>query len=166
MGLSILRPESHVCVFWIWTSVFVADKVMFFRNKAVSDGAISFYLDHFVRTRVAKLTYGKVCDTPYNADLPGHRARVSTVYATLSGDRLVPNAFDVILPKVLLYIQCSTAQGLTLGFSNRTLKYQKWKNFEGRIIRPGTQMNFWSLWSQAVVRLFGVTEALLQIPDG
>ncbi|KJA20619.1 hypothetical protein HYPSUDRAFT_42924 [Hypholoma sublateritium FD-334 SS-4] len=80
LGLSILRPESHV-------------------NKAVSDGAISFYLDHFVRTRVAKLTYGKVCDTPYNADLPAHRARVSTVYKTLSGDRLVPNAFDIILPK-------------------------------------------------------------------
>ena len=28
----------------------------FFRNKAVSDGAISFYLDHFVSTRVSKFT--------------------------------------------------------------------------------------------------------------
>ncbi|PPQ65722.1 hypothetical protein CVT26_000339 [Gymnopilus dilepis] len=41
-NLNILRPESHV-------------------SKAISDGAVLFYLDHYVRTPVSKVAYGNFC---------------------------------------------------------------------------------------------------------
>ncbi|KAF8168571.1 hypothetical protein BJ912DRAFT_862749 [Pholiota molesta] len=44
-GFNVLRPDSHV-------------------SKAVSDGAVSFYLDHFVQSRVSKPTHGNFCSTP------------------------------------------------------------------------------------------------------
>ncbi|KJA20616.1 hypothetical protein HYPSUDRAFT_42920 [Hypholoma sublateritium FD-334 SS-4] len=79
-GLNVFRPESHV-------------------NKAVSDGAASFYLDHFVRSRISKVTYGHRMEPYYCADLADHRGRVSTAYTGPSGGLLVRNGFDVILPK-------------------------------------------------------------------
>ena len=51
-----------------------------FRNKAVSDGAISFYLDHFVRTRVSKVTYGVFFSPEYDPSDPDHRSRSHNVY--------------------------------------------------------------------------------------
>lgn len=78
----------------------IADKLVFsYRNKAVSDGAISFYLDHFVRARVSKLTYGTFFDVTYRPDLPDHRDRASEVFVAASGDKLIRGAFDVILSK-------------------------------------------------------------------
>jgi hypothetical protein len=79
LGLNILRPENHV-------------------NKAVSDGAISFYLDHFVRTRVSKLTYGDFCHIPYDPTESSHTARVSKTFMSISGSRRISDYFDVILP--------------------------------------------------------------------
>lgn len=79
LGLNVLRPESHV-------------------NKAVSDGAISFYLDHFVRTRVSKLTYGDFCHIPYNPLDSLHRARASKTFTSISGNQRINDYFDVILP--------------------------------------------------------------------
>ncbi|KJA20620.1 hypothetical protein HYPSUDRAFT_141909 [Hypholoma sublateritium FD-334 SS-4] len=79
-GLSIVRPESHV-------------------NKAVSDGAISFYLDHFVRTRVSKFAYGTFCDDWYRPEENDHRARVATLYTDFAGTKRIPDRFDIILPK-------------------------------------------------------------------
>ena len=71
-----------------------------FRNKAVSDGAISFYLDHFVRTRVSKLTYGDFCHIPYDPNDSSHTARVSKTFTSISGSRRISDYFDVILPLV------------------------------------------------------------------
>ncbi|KJA18138.1 hypothetical protein HYPSUDRAFT_45595 [Hypholoma sublateritium FD-334 SS-4] len=79
-GLNITRPESHV-------------------NKTVSDGAISFYLDRFVRTRVSNFAYGVVCAPPYNSSIPDHRERRSTAYRSADGIWRIPDAFDVILPE-------------------------------------------------------------------
>jgi len=79
LGLNILRPENHV-------------------NKAVSDGALSFYLDHFVRTRVSKLTYGDFCHIPYDPTDSSHMARVSKTFISISGSRRISDYFDVILP--------------------------------------------------------------------
>jgi len=74
-----------------------------FRNKAVSDGAISFYYNHFVRTRVSKITYGNFCHIPFDPASPDHQQRLSKTYTSLSGDRLIIDSFDVILPKVYLF---------------------------------------------------------------
>ena len=71
-----------------------------FRNKAVSDGAISFYLDHFVRTRVSKVTYGSFCSITYDPNLSDHRSRSHKVYTSVSGNKRISGSFDIILPKV------------------------------------------------------------------
>ncbi|KAF8181789.1 hypothetical protein BJ912DRAFT_1061935 [Pholiota molesta] len=79
-GLNIVRPENHV-------------------NKAVSDGAISFYFDHFVQTRVSKVTYGCFHNPEFNPDAPDHRERSSQAYIAPDGVKRLPYSFDVILPK-------------------------------------------------------------------
>ncbi|CAA7260337.1 unnamed protein product [Cyclocybe aegerita] len=79
-GLNVLRPDNHV-------------------NKAVSDGAISFYLDHFVRTRVSKLTYGNFCHIPYDPKAPDHQVRQHKTFVSVSGNKRISDSFDVILPK-------------------------------------------------------------------
>ncbi|KAF8161579.1 hypothetical protein B0H34DRAFT_701592 [Crassisporium funariophilum] len=80
LGLNILRPENHV-------------------NKAVSDGAISFYLDHFVRTRVSKITYGNFCHIPYDPNAADHKERAKNTFISVSGNKRISDSFDVILPK-------------------------------------------------------------------
>ncbi len=103
-GLSIVRPESHVCVVFCPKKhrVRVLTQKSVRRNKAVSDGAISFYLDHFVRTRVSKFAYGTFCDTLYRPEEHDHRVRVSTLYTDFAGTKRIPDNFDIILPKVLV----------------------------------------------------------------
>ena len=71
----------------------------FFRNKAVSDGAISFYLDHFVRTRVSKVTYGVFGGIDYDSSAPDHRSRSDKVCTYVNGSKRI-SIFDIILPKV------------------------------------------------------------------
>ncbi|KAJ6592476.1 hypothetical protein B0H19DRAFT_1364978 [Mycena capillaripes] len=79
-GLDVSRPDSHV-------------------NKAVADGAVSFYLDHFVSVRVAKHTYGTECVVPYISNNPEHRARSKSVRKNAAGDLNVPRSFSAILHK-------------------------------------------------------------------
>ena len=71
----------------------------FFRNKAVSDGAISFYLDHFVRTRVSKVTYGVFGGILYNSSDRDHRSRSHKAYTSASGNKRI-ESFHIILPRV------------------------------------------------------------------
>ncbi|KAJ3733982.1 hypothetical protein DFJ43DRAFT_1131008 [Lentinula guzmanii] len=56
LGLSIYRPDTHV-------------------NKAVSDGGVSFYLDHFVAIRMARYSYGIHAHPLYNFSNPEHQRR-------------------------------------------------------------------------------------------
>jgi hypothetical protein len=79
-GLNVVRPGNHV-------------------NKAVSDGAVSFYLDHFVRTRVSKLTYGTFCSIMYDPSEPDHQPRSHNVYTDAAGEERIKDSFDIILPK-------------------------------------------------------------------
>ncbi|KAF6750812.1 hypothetical protein DFP72DRAFT_909388 [Ephemerocybe angulata] len=79
-GLNVVRPDNHI-------------------NKAVSDGAISFYLDHLVRTRVSTLTYGQFCSLKYNPLDPEHRARPASQFTAYSGETRIRGYFDVILAK-------------------------------------------------------------------
>ena len=74
-----------------------------FRNKALSDGALSFYHDHFVRTRVSKITYGNFCHIPFDPTSPDHQQRLSKIFTSVAGNRRISDSFDVILPKVYLF---------------------------------------------------------------
>jgi len=80
MGFNVVRPENHV-------------------NKAVSDGALSYYLDHFVKKRVAKITYGNFCHIRFNPADPEHKIREHTSFTSISGQRRIPEAFDTILAR-------------------------------------------------------------------
>ncbi|KAJ7841612.1 hypothetical protein B0H14DRAFT_1043954 [Mycena olivaceomarginata] len=79
-GLDVSRPDSHV-------------------NKAVADGAVSFYLDHFVSVRVSKHTYGLECVTAYVSDDAEHRARLKSAVKDAAGDLMIPKMFSPILLK-------------------------------------------------------------------
>lgn len=79
-GFLVIRPENHV-------------------SKAVAGGAISFYLDHFVRTRVAKVTYGAFANALYNPHNPEHREREADTFVSMAGEKRVQGSFTVILPK-------------------------------------------------------------------
>lgn len=80
MGIELCRPDSHL-------------------NKAVADGAISFYLDHSVSVRVSRVAYGTECNTPYRKDDVEHRSRSSRVFQGLDGVQRLPDYFSTILPK-------------------------------------------------------------------
>ncbi|KAF8655079.1 hypothetical protein AX16_003244 [Volvariella volvacea WC 439] len=79
-NVSIIRPDHH-------------------SSKAVADGAVSFYLDHYVRARVSKYVYGMQCSIQYDSSDPEHRRRESTKSMWPDGMVCIPNAFDTILPK-------------------------------------------------------------------
>ena len=68
----------------------------------MADGAVSFYLDHFVSSRVMKLTYGTEVNVIYNSDDPEHFARRYHKVVRPSGTVRLPNAFSIILQKVCL----------------------------------------------------------------
>ena len=70
------------------------------RNKAVAEGAVSFYLQNIVAARIAKQTYGVKCNTPFNASNPEHLLRQYSVVKRPSGIVTVPHSFNVLLAKV------------------------------------------------------------------
>jgi hypothetical protein len=71
-----------------------------FRNKAVADGAVSFYLDHYVSARISKDTYGIECITNYISANAEQRVRSNATYRNAAGDLVVPKMFSPILMKV------------------------------------------------------------------
>ncbi|KAK2462920.1 hypothetical protein APHAL10511_005118 [Amanita phalloides] len=79
-GIAVCRPEGHL-------------------SKAVANGAVSFYVDHYVDTRISKSTYGNACSYIYNPHDPEHLKRVSQVYESPSKKRYIRGAYDVILSK-------------------------------------------------------------------
>ena len=68
--------------------------------KAVADGAVSFFIDHHVMARVAKISYGAPCSRTYNPSDAEHVKRSDTRYMRPSGDYSLPGGFSTILPKV------------------------------------------------------------------
>ena len=70
------------------------------RNKAVSDGSVSFSLDHHVKARVTKLAYGKNTSILYNPRDPDHVSRQLKVFRDNDGRRFLPSLFSLLLAKV------------------------------------------------------------------
>jgi len=73
-----------------------------YRNKAVADGAVSFYIDHCVGVRIATATYGIECLTSFDENDLEHVARSNKAIFRPSGRIVLPDYFDVILQKVSL----------------------------------------------------------------
>jgi len=68
-------------------------------NKAVAVGAVSFYIDRFVRGRISKFTYGVPYSAIYNPYNPEHVKRKDKTHIDLEGDMCVPDAFTTLLSK-------------------------------------------------------------------
>lgn len=70
-------------------------------TKAVADGSMSFFLNHFVRTRVSKLAYGMAIQVQYNPSDPEHMLRAQNVYYSEVTEKSYLNGiFATILSKV------------------------------------------------------------------
>ncbi|KAJ3806836.1 hypothetical protein F5876DRAFT_68612 [Lentinula aff. lateritia] len=80
LGLTVSRPDA-------------------FLNKAVADGALSYYLDHFVSVRVARFTYGTDCVRAYDPYDLEHMRRRATMITAPSGRKVIPNVFSAIVIK-------------------------------------------------------------------
>ncbi|KAI0773051.1 hypothetical protein BD413DRAFT_656213 [Trametes elegans] len=80
VGLTLCRPDTHT-------------------SKAVAEGGVSFYLEHFVSARVIKLTYGTVVNIDYDSRDPDHVSRSFGKIVRPSGRVVIPDSFSAILTK-------------------------------------------------------------------
>ena len=69
----------------------------------MSDGALSFYHDRFVHTRISKFTYGTFTSTHFDPAAPDHQQRLHNLYTSRDGLRRIKDSFSVILPKVCVF---------------------------------------------------------------
>ncbi|KIL64018.1 hypothetical protein M378DRAFT_642370 [Amanita muscaria Koide BX008] len=80
-GIVVLRPDTdHL-------------------NKAVADGAVSYYVDRYVSARIAKYSYGVNVNIPFDPADPGHVRRKSTKFTDSDGKDRIPGIFSTILEK-------------------------------------------------------------------
>ncbi|KAH6910168.1 hypothetical protein BKA70DRAFT_1466558 [Coprinopsis sp. MPI-PUGE-AT-0042] len=80
-GLEVARPDSHV-------------------NKAVSDGAAAFFLDHYVESRISRTCFGALINLVYDDENPEHVRRSGLVQQNpASGIPCFLHSFSTILPK-------------------------------------------------------------------
>ncbi|KAF6746720.1 hypothetical protein DFP72DRAFT_822694 [Ephemerocybe angulata] len=81
-SLAVIRPENYV-------------------NKAVSDGAVSFYLRRRVRTRVSKYGYGAFYSINYKDSDPEHRLHDErgSVFVSATGRKRIRGSFKLMIPK-------------------------------------------------------------------
>ncbi|KAF7310179.1 hypothetical protein MIND_00391500 [Mycena indigotica] len=80
MNLVVSRPDAHV-------------------NKAVSDGAVSFFIDRFVKSRIAKDFYGIMMYTSYDEYDVEHCRRSETRFVNDAGRLSIGGQFRVILAR-------------------------------------------------------------------
>ncbi|KAK0476522.1 hypothetical protein EDD18DRAFT_1215707 [Armillaria luteobubalina] len=79
-GLSFSRPDSHV-------------------NKAVADGAVSFYIYNIVSARVSSIIMARECTPALNPSDPEHARRKSQIYILPNGEEALAGQYNIILPK-------------------------------------------------------------------
>ncbi|KIL56473.1 hypothetical protein M378DRAFT_469085 [Amanita muscaria Koide BX008] len=66
-------------------------------NKAVADGAVSYYLDHYVTARVSKNSYGIKTNLLFDFTDPEHARRRNTKIMRPNGRYYIPDGFSTIL---------------------------------------------------------------------
>ncbi|KAF8345174.1 hypothetical protein F5887DRAFT_1196352 [Amanita rubescens] len=67
--------------------------------NAVADGAIHFYLYHYVTSRITRYTYGIKSSIRFDESNTEHQRRASSKQEQYDGTMVLPNAFDIILPR-------------------------------------------------------------------
>ncbi|TFK95588.1 hypothetical protein BDV98DRAFT_598453 [Pterulicium gracile] len=93
-------------------------------SKTVLNGAVSFYLDTFVKSRVARFTYGAECQM-LSKPHPHNEAN-RRIETGVDGAKYVQGQFDIILEKHALSAQTHRAprRKIVTGHSeNRTIDY-------------------------------------------
>ncbi|KAI0086044.1 hypothetical protein BDY19DRAFT_376420 [Irpex rosettiformis] len=80
IGLELSRPDNHT-------------------NKAVAEGAVSYYLGDVVSARVARITYGVEVVRIYDASDSEHYSRRHKLYSRPSGNMVLPDGYSPILNK-------------------------------------------------------------------
>jgi len=126
LGLNLSRPDRHQYVSIKFQNLSSSQSS---RNKAVSEGAVSFHLNHLVSVRVAKWTYGTRVAVNFNESNPEHQQRINSIDADPSGTLAVPNYWSSILRKVCKsYLSCLSFWNL----KPRELGYPKPKSFGKR----------------------------------
>lgn len=63
-------------------------------------GAVSFHIDHFVKGRLSKFTYGVPCAILYKPFDSEHARREHKTITDVLGDQYLPCAFETMLSKV------------------------------------------------------------------
>ena len=126
MSARCIKPERNNC-----------------RNKAVASGAVSFFLDNFVSSRVMKVSYGASVSVRYDPDDPEHYARRHRKHVQPSGQVALRHRFDTILKEVCLSCLCrKKSRDKTLTYSSRarvctrTKKYTKATTSKGKKQAP------------------------------
>ncbi|KAH8110514.1 hypothetical protein DFH11DRAFT_1514361 [Phellopilus nigrolimitatus] len=67
--------------------------------KAVADGAISFYLDQYVTSRIARFSYGMEFSWAFDPSNLEHKRRETTAVIWPSGRKMLPGGFNTALRK-------------------------------------------------------------------
>ncbi|KIP03242.1 hypothetical protein PHLGIDRAFT_130274 [Phlebiopsis gigantea 11061_1 CR5-6] len=80
MDIDLSRPDGHT-------------------NKAVAEGAVSFFLSSFVTSRIAKYTYGVTCSRSLDWADPECVARSHTAHPRPSGRLYIPDGFHSYIEK-------------------------------------------------------------------
>lgn len=75
---------------------------------------MSFFLTRSVAARVARFTYGTSCIVEFVPSDPQHALRYAQAFSQPSGRIMIPDAFDIILGKVLSFHVCNHDSSLLL----------------------------------------------------
>ncbi|TFK50906.1 hypothetical protein OE88DRAFT_1630799 [Heliocybe sulcata] len=70
-----------------------------YTNKAVADGALVFYMDHVVCTRVARTMYGTKTSVAYDPNQWEHKMRSHSIFSWPSGRKALPHAYTLMVIK-------------------------------------------------------------------
>ena len=116
----------------------------------MADGAISYYVDHFVQTRVSKLTYGSQGNTNYDPKNPEHRKR--PIDTSIPGVKLINEIFLVILSGVS-YPLGFTLEKRKISFLLMLLKFKNQQVPEINEVRRSHVLNITSLECLSSVKL-------------
>jgi hypothetical protein len=83
----------------VFLIVFFRD-LLVVRNKAVSDGAISFYVDCYVSSCISRYTFGVYLHDLYDPNNPEHIKWIQMKIVYPDHEERIPGLFSVILPRV------------------------------------------------------------------
>jgi len=94
----------------------------------VADGAALFALDHRVKARISKFTYGVSCKRPYDPEDPSHFKRSHEAVEGPDGRLYLRRGFDIILPRVR-HLYCSEEWNVDISFRTQNTQVAETTEF-------------------------------------